>query len=248
MKFGKKSLFCFLLLLLLFVFNIPSYSREDELKLKAPIQENETQENLPSQIDLSTIPNFPKSSASSDGKRISANDTTVSLNTSLKLVVDNFIDAKTAMIGDYFKARVLEDLYISTDMPQLILPKGSWVRGRVSFLKRPNFFIKTAKIGLHLDQLITPLGETLVLDTELDIQKGILTENGLLKPSAVKPTDAQWPDSNLTVSISNLGISLISSLLTGKVYALFSQADTTALNKGQELQIVLQRNVQLTGN
>ena len=228
------------LLLLLFVFNTPSYSSEDELKLKAPIQENEPQENLPSQIDLSTIPNFPK---------FGVPNTTIPLNTSLKLVVDNFIDAKTAMIGDYFKAHILEDFYISTDTPRLILPKGSWVRGRISFLKRPNFFIKTGKIGLHLDELVTPLGGTLVLDTELDVQKGILGEGGLLKPSAVKPTDAQaWPDSNLTVPLSNLGPALISSLLTGKLYALFSQGDTVTLNRGQELDIVLQRNVQLTGN
>ena len=237
------------LLLLLFVFSVPSYSKEDELKLKAPIQENEQQENLPSHIDLSTIPNFPKFGASTEGRRIAVNDTAVPLNTSLKLVVDNYIDAKTAMIGDYFKAHVLEDFYISTDIPQLILPKGSWVRGRISFLKRPNFFIKTGKIGLHLDQLVTPLGETLVLDAELDVQKGILGESGLLKPSVIKQTDAKvWPDSTLNVSISNLGPSLIGSLLTGKLYALFSQNDTNTLNKGQELQIVLQRNVQLTAN
>ena len=225
---------------LLFVFNIPSYSSEDDLKLKAPIQENEPQENLPSQIDLSTIPNFPKFGVS---------NTTIPLNTSLKLVVDNFIDAKTALIGDYFKAHVLEDFYIPTDPPQLILPKDSWIRGRISFLKRPNFFIKTGKIGLHLDQLVTPLGGALVLDAELDVQKGILNANGFLKPQAAKSSDSQFlPDSTLTVPVSNLGAVLIDKLLSGKLFALFSQSDTTTLNKGQELQIVLQRNVQLEGN
>ncbi len=236
-------------MLLLFGFSIPSYCLEEELKLKAPIQENEPQENLPSQIDLSTIPNFPRFGVSTDGKRISGNDTTISLNTSLKLSVDNFIDAKTAKIGDYFKAHVLEDFYIQTNPPQLILPKGSWVRGRISFLKRPNFFIKTGKIGLHLDELVTPLGEALVLDTELDVQKGIVTENGLLKPQTTKPSDPQLlPVSTLTIPVSSLGVLLIDKLLSGKQFALFSQADTTTLSKGQELQIVLQRNVLLTKN
>ena len=211
----------------------------DSLSLKAPIRENEPQENLPSQINLSTVPNFP---------RFGVSDTTIPLNTSLKLVVDNYIDVKTAMTGDYFKAHILEDFYIQTEPPQLILPKGSWVRGRISFLKRPNFFIKTGKIGLHLDQLVTPLGGALVLDAELDVQRGIVGEGGLLKP-VIKQTDAKvWPDSTLNVSISNLVPLLIGTLLTGKLYALFSQADTTALNKGQELQIVLQRNMQLSGN
>ena len=233
-------LFLFLLLSCLIVMSHDSRAANyDSLSLKAPIQENEPQENLPSQIDLSTIPNFP---------RFGVSDITIPLNTSLKLVVDNYIDVKAAMIGDCFKAHILEDFYIQTDPPQLILPKGSWIRGRISFLKRPNFFIKTGKIGLHLDQLITPLGGVLVLDAELDVQKGIVGEGGLLKP-VIKQADAKvWTDSTLNVSISNLIPSLIGTLLTGKLYALFSQADTTALNKGQELQIVLQRNVQLSEN
>ncbi len=225
MKYSK-----ILFLFLLFSFNVSSYSKEDELKLKAPIQESEQQENIPSQIDLSTIPSFPK---------LGVTNTNISLNSSLKLSVDNFIDTKTSMIGDYFKAHVLEDFYIPTNPPKLIIPKGSWVRGRISFLKRPNFFIKSAKITFHIDELVTPLGETLVLDAELDI----------LKPSAVKPTDPQILfDNNVPVPVSNLETSLIGNLLTGKLYALFPQAEIVTINKGQELQIVLQRNIQLTGN
>ena len=234
-------LFLFLLLSCLIVISHDSRATNyDSLSLKAPIQENDLQENLPSQIDLSIIPNFP---------RFGISNTTIPLNTSLKLVVDNYIDVKTAMIGDYFKAHILEDFYIQTDPPQLILPKGSWVRGRISFLKRPNFFIKTGRIGLHLDQLVTPFGGALVLDAELDVQKGILTENGLLRPSVIKPADTQiLSSSTLTIPISNVGASLIDKLLAGKLYALFFQNDTTVLNKGQELQIVLQKNVQLTKN
>ncbi len=246
---SKNQRIRILILFLLFLFSIPSYARGNELKLKAPIQENEQDENRPSQIDLSAIPNFPRFGASSNGRRISTNNNVIALTTPLKLSVDSFIDAKTAMIGDYFKAHVLEDYYISTDTPQLILPKGSWVRGRISSLKRPNFFTKTAKIGLHLDELVTPLGETLILDAELDVQKGLLDEKGFLRPTVIKqPSQQILPDSTVPVPISSLGLSLIDSLLTGKLYALFSQGDTTTLNKGQELQIVLQRNVQLTAN
>ena len=64
------------ILLLLFVINIPSYSKEEELKLKAPIQESEPEENIPSQVDLSTIPNFPRLAISG---RISENNSTIFL-------------------------------------------------------------------------------------------------------------------------------------------------------------------------
>ena len=238
-----------LLVLLLFCFNAASYSKEDSLSLKVPIQEDEPEENIPSQIDLSTVPYFPKPSSTGSGKRISTNTPIISLNMPLKLIVDNFIDTKTAKVGDYFRAHVLADFYIPVDPPQLIVPKGSWVRGRISFLKRPNFFIKSAKIGLHLDELVTPLSETLVLNTELDIQKGIISENGLLKPQEIKIENSQiLPDSTISIPLSNLGVSLIDTLLVGKLYALLSQPDIVTINKGQELQIVLQRSVRFVGN
>ncbi|OGI08600.1 MAG: hypothetical protein A3I68_01210 [Candidatus Melainabacteria bacterium RIFCSPLOWO2_02_FULL_35_15] len=220
--------------------NDSRFTIHDSLSLKVPVQENESQENLPSQIDLNTIPHFPKPAVT---------NTTIPLNTSLKLVADNFIDAKTAKIGDYFKAHVSKDFYIQANPPQLILPKGSWVRGRISFLKRPNFFIKAGKIGLHLDELVTPLGETFVLDTELDVQKGILSEDGILKPQTTKPSNSQFlPDSILTVPVNNLETLLIDKLLSGKLFALFAQTDTTTLSRGQELQIVFNRNIQLIRN
>lgn len=238
----KKNL---LVLVLLFGFCTPSDCKD--LKLIAPIQNDKQEENIPSQIDLSIIPNFPKISGGSEGRRISAGDTFISLNTPLKLSIDSFIDSKTAMIGDYFKAHILEDFYISADKSQLVLPKNSWVRGRISFLKRPNFFVKSAKIGLHLDQIVTPLGDTLILDAELDVQKGLVTENGTLRP-VVSNQPSQQILPNPPVPVNNLGPSLLENLLTGKLYALFSQNDTTTLSRGQELQIVLQRNLQLTGN
>lgn len=245
MKYSKKTVIrCLFVLFLSLSLIVSNYKSQvtgyDSLSLKAPTQESESQENLPSQIDLNTIPHFPKPGVT---------NTIIPLNTSLKLVVDNFIDAKTAKIGDYFKAHVSKDFYIQANPPQLILPKGSWVRGRISFLKRPNFFIKSGKIGLHLDELVTPLGEIFVLDTELDVQKGILNEEGILKPQATKPSDSQFlPDSILSAPVNNPETLLISKLLSGKLFALFSQTDTTTLSKGQELQIVFNRNIQLIGN
>ncbi len=236
-----------LIMFLLFSF-IPSYSKEDGLALKSPIQDEQLDENIPSQIDLNIVPNFPKFAFSTEGRRISANNTIIPLNTSLKLVVDSFIDAKTAKIGDYFKGHIIEDFYISTEVPQLILPKNSWVRGRVISLKRPNFFNKTAKIGIQLDQIVTPLGDNLVLDVELDIQRGVIAANGLLKPQAKQENPQILPDSTLVIPVIDLGPSLIGRLLAGKLFALSSQVDTVTLNKGQELQIILQKNIQLTTN
>lgn len=245
---GLRKLKALILAVFLLLSFIPSYSKEDNLALKSPIQDEQLDENIPSQIDLNIIPNFPKFAFSTDGRRISANNTIIPLNTSLKLVVDSFIDAKTAKIGDYFKGHIAEDFYISTEIPQLILPKNSWVRGRVISLKRPNFFNKTAKIGIQLDQIVTPLGDNLVLDVELDVQRGVIAANGLLMPQTKQENPQVLPDSTIVVPVIDLGPSLIGKLLAGRLFALSSQVDTVTLNKGQELQIVLQKNIQLTTN
>ena len=251
----RTLIVCLCVLVVSIFTHLNSYANQGELKLKAPIQENEPQENIPSLIDINTIPNFPKADGISGGKRIPTGDTTISLNTPLQFVVDSFVDSRTAMIGDYFKAHLLEDYYASADIPQLILPKGSWLRGRISSLKRPNFFNKTAKIGIQIDQLVSPLGDVLVLDAELDVQKGIPMGNGFLQPSIVKqPTsivkqpNQQFLPGSIPVSANNVGPSLVENLLSGKLYALFSQGDSITLTKGQELQIPLQQSIQINPN
>lgn len=238
-------------LLVLALCPVVSYGHD----LKAPIEAEELQDNNPSQIEIKKLPNFPEVLKKSSSHRISANATSIPLDTRLRLAVDSSLDAKLSKLGDYFKGHILEDFYLPTEPPQLIVPRGSWVRGHVSFIKKPNVISRAGKIGLHLDQLVTPTGEVIPLDAELDIQQGIVNAQGLLDPmtnfgsKAIQPTQ-KLLDSNAgkAISVATLGTPVLGTLVAGSLTALFSYGDNITLTRGQELQIVLKKDIQLTVN
>ncbi|MBI3591660.1 MAG: hypothetical protein HY094_09835 [Candidatus Melainabacteria bacterium] len=254
MKYSKSEIRILFLFFLLLAQTFSCIAQEADLKLRVPLESKGFEENIPSSIDIKKLPNFPNSlNKKSPVHKVSASASTIPVDTRLRLSVDTFIDAKTSMVGDYFKAHVLEDFYIPTDPPQLIVSKGSWVRGRISYLKRPNIFSMAGKIGLHLYQLVTPLSEVATLDAELDVQKGVVNNEGLLDPmtnfgtKAIEPTQMLLDSSQgRIISVATLGTPVIGTLIAGTLTALFSQGDNITLNRGQELQIVLQKDLQLT--
>ena len=169
--------------------------------------------------------------------------------------IDEIKNGKLLILIDNKDRENEGDFYIPTEPPQLVIPKGSWVRGRVSFIKKPTIFSKAGKIGLYLDQLTTPFGEVTPLDAQLDVQQGIVNEQGLLDPMTNYGTKALEPTQKLlettqgkTISVIGLGTPVIGALVTGSLIALFSQGDNIMLNQGQELQIVLKKDIQLTVN
>ena len=235
------------------------FAQEPDITLRAPsdFKQEESQDNIPTPFEVKKLPYFPdiEHNIKTTQHKLSAKSTTIPVNTRLRLVVDNYIDATVSMLGDYFKAHVLEDFYVPTDPPQLVIPKGSWVRGRISFLKKPSIFSMAGKIGLHLDQLVSPFGEVTLLEAELDIQQGIVNAQGLLDPMTNFGTKALEPTQDLLdttkgkiASVVTLGTPVVGTLVTGSLIALFSQGDNISLIKGQELQIVLKKDIQLNLN
>ncbi len=235
------------------------YAQEPAVTLRAPsdFKEEESQDSIPTLFEVKKLPYFPsiEHNVKTTPHKASLKSTSIPVNTRLRLVVDNYIDAAVSMLGDYFKAHVLEDFYIPTDPPQLVIPKGAWVRGRLSFLKKPSIFSMAGKIGLHLDQLVSPFGEVTLLDAELDIQQGIVNDQGLLDPMTNFGTKALEPTQNLLdttqgklVSVVTLGTPVVGTLVTGSLIALFSQGDNVSLSRGQELQVVLKKDIQLNLN
>lgn len=230
-------------------------AQQADNSLRPPNQPHqEIKENAPTQLDLKSLPNFPTTLQKKDTpRRISTSALTIPLDTRLRLIVDSNINSKTSKPGDYFKAHLLDDFYIPSDPPQLIIPKGSWVRGRISFIKKPIIFTMTGKIGLHLDILTTPVGEFIPLDAELNVEQGIVNDQGLLDPIINNKTKAQelgFPGSipGGVITLETLGTPVIEALVNGSLIALFSQGDNVSLYKGQELQIVLKKDIQLTRN
>ena len=221
--------------------------------LKVPVVETDIEENIPSDIDLSKIPNFPfpsrvKNTGSLRG--IKQDVTALKLDERLRIEIDSFVNLKTSMTGDYFNAHVIEDLYIPGEPKELLVPKGSWLRGRISYVKKPNILVKIGKIKLHLDFLTTPLGEVTPLSLELDVQQGISNNEGILNPAAINQTKdmnelaLDFAKVNNLIQASSLG-DLLGQLFDGSLITLFSESDPNNISRGQELQIVLKKDVQL---
>ena len=106
---------------------------------------------------------------------------------------------------------------------------------------------------INLDTLITPQGDYVPLDAKLSFVEGVVNEQGLLDPQtgfsdkAVEPTEALLStNTGKAVSIATLGLPVAGSLIGGSVIALFSKGDSATVEKGQELQIIITKDVDLT--
>ncbi len=96
----------------------------------------------------------------------------------LKLNFLTPLDSQTTNSGDEFLAESAEDLWLGQ---QLILPKGTLIRGRTEDVKRPGFFSKGGLIRLTFDHVVMPSGELKPLNLEVDAATEMLdtTRDGL---------------------------------------------------------------------
>ncbi len=177
----------------------------------------------------------------------------VPVQTRLRIRVETPLAADRSKIGDDFKARVLNDFYLSGDFRKLVIPKDSWIRGKVSSLKKPRMLSRSGKLGIKLDTLVTAQGDYVPLDADLMFQSGIVNEQGLLDPQtdfsdkAIAPTESLLSsDTGKVISVATLGLPVVGTLLGGSVKALFSHGDDASVYEGQELQIMLTTNTDLS--
>ena len=176
----------------------------------------------------------------------------VPVKTRLRMVVQTPLSAEKSEIGDTFKAKVRDDFYLEGDLRKLIIPKNSWIRGRVAAIKKPRLLSRSGKLGIKLDTLITPQGDYVPLDADLMFMAGVVNAEGLLDPQtgfsdkAMQPTNSLLDsDTGKAISIATVGVPDVGSLLAGSVIALFSHGDSASVYPGQELQIVITRNTDL---
>jgi len=242
------------LILLAFLVNFPGVQAEDEIlsnqdhNLRNPIKENV--EN----IKFTNEPEDPKdvSSFAASPFKLKSNTGQVPITTRLRIMVETPISAEDAKVGQEFRAKVIDDFYISGDFRKLIVPKNSWIHGKVSEVKKPRLLSRAGKLGIKLDTLVTPLGDYVPLNADLSFQKGIVNQVGLLDPQtgfsdkALQPTQSLLgSDTGKVVSVATLGLPVVGSLMGGTVVALFSVGDDAAVLKGQELQIVISKSTDL---
>ena len=185
--------------------------------------------------------------------KLNSSTAQIPVETRLRIRVETPLSADVSDVGDDFQARVINDFYISGDFRKLIVPKDSWIRGKVNFIKKPRLLSRSGKLGIKLDTLLSPQGDYVPLDADLVFQTGIVNEDGLLDPQtgfsdkAMKPTQSLLgSDTGKVVSVATLGLPVVGTLLGGSVMALFSHGDDASVYKGQELQIVLTTNTDLS--
>ena len=176
----------------------------------------------------------------------------IPVKTRLRIEVETPLSAQESELGDEFKARVVDDFYLTGDFRKLIVPKNSWIRGRVSYIKKPRLLSRSGKLGIRLDTLVTPLGDYVPLDANLSFQKGVVNQIGLLDPQTGFSDKAMAPTNSLlstgagkAVSVATLGVPVVGTMIGGAAIALFSRGDSAAVTEGQELQIVLTSNTNL---
>jgi hypothetical protein len=93
------------------------------------------------------------------------NTVNVPENTVIRLRVMNQIDSRTVREGEGFNAFVDEPLFGPGG--QILLPRGTVLRGRVSDVQRSKLFGRGGQFSLTFDHVTLPTGEILPIDLKL---------------------------------------------------------------------------------
>lgn len=217
-------------------------------------------------MEPKNVPDFARDSQSSStstkiGTALQAGveSTTLPVETRLKLVLEYALDAKTNQPGDIFEAHVKDDLYLGTS---LLLPRGSLVRGRVVAVSKPRLVSRAARIGLRLEQIVTPTGEVIPLDAALEFQKGLTNQHGEFDPgtsfgsrvgSDLKTvtglnSTGTTRGALLAANVATLGAPAVATMIGGSAVALFRSGDNVSLMPGQEIEVLLTNDLGLQLN
>jgi len=185
--------------------------------------------------------------------------TTLPVETRLRLVLETPVDAKTSTPGNIFEAHVKDDLFVGST---LLLPRGSIVRGRVFEVTKPRLLSRAAKIGLKLEQIVTPTGEVIPLDAALEFQKGLTNQKGQFDPGTNFGTRVEGNLKSVTgmnstgtargaliaANVATLGAPAIATAIGGSAIAIFRSGDNVSLGVGQELEVLLTNDLGLQIN
>ncbi len=193
---------------------------------------------------------YASTGSSGTALRADASSASLPVQTRLKLVLETFVDAKASNPGDLFEAHVKDDLFYGTS---LLLAKGTLVRGRVFEVTKPRLLSRAAKIGLRLEQIVTPAGEVIPLDAALEFQKGLTNQKGQLDPGTNFGTRVEGGVRAVTgmsstgtargaliaANVATLGAPAIATAIGGSAIAIFRSGDNVSLAPGQELEVQL---------
>jgi len=275
----KKRLISTGCLAILLLSSTAAYAQNSSYPISLPrlaVPETDNINKLAQPIEPKNVPDFPTASGSGfqslsrskGGENAPKNgtilqgeaaSTTLPTKTRMKLVLETSVDAKESQPGDIFEAHVRDDLFVGAS---LLLPRGSLIRGRIAAVSKPRIISRAGRIGLKLDQIVTPTGEVIPLDAALEFEKGVANEKGQLDPGtnfgtrvgseirAVSGADSHGAAKGALVAanVATLGVPTIATAIGGSAIALFRSGDNVNLSPGQEIEIVLTDNLGLQIN
>jgi hypothetical protein len=182
------------------------------------------------------------------------------------------LDTKTSNIGDGFVATAAEDVFAGR---QLILPKGTPVRGRVAQVQRPGFFSKGGLMRLTFDHVTLPTGEVQPLRLELDttsakmdrsrnalytdpgigakletsVDKGVDKYHAIMdKATQPNPQTSKGINMLMTVPAALAGVASGTAVTTANAAkAIFGRGDSVTILPGDELVIDFAQATTLQG-
>lgn len=270
-KIGRRSSLAAAFLVILAGANFDIFSvlpaqarRDSKMARTAPLPAPAPAQTMDPKNVPDFAPNQPVTTSSGSGSggtalRADASSATLPIETRMRLVLETAVDAKTSTPGDIFEAHVKDDIFYGT---VLLLAKGSLVRGRVFEVTKPRLLSRAAKIGLKLEQIVTPSGEVIPLDAALEFQKGTTNQKGQLDPGTNFGTRVE---SNLkavtgmsstgaargaliAANVATLGAPAIATAIGGSAVAIFRSGDNVSLIPGQELEVQLTNDLGLQIN
>lgn len=179
---------------------------------------------------------------------ISSSSALLSKGTKLKLTVEQTISTSTSKIGDLFIARLLYNAY-TVDNKSIIIPKGSWVLGRIYALSKESIFSRAGSISIRLNYLVTPTGQIYPINANFDFKEGKVNSFGDINPQTNFKDKALLPTQTLlkskkgkVLSAATLGIPIATTLIGGSAVAAVNKGDTAALHRGDTFYIYLTKN------
>ncbi|MFQ5926294.1 MAG: hypothetical protein ACE5MH_02545 [Terriglobia bacterium] len=178
--------------------------------------------------------------------------------TQLAMVLQNSVNTKTARVGDFV---YFETIYPVVVNNRILIPVGSFVRGRVTKVKRPGRIRGRGELHVRFDELTLPNGYTTTLHASLagagtTENEEVDREEGGIKADSTKSEDITTV---ATTAGAGTGIGAIAGRGSGKGTAIGAAAGAAAglawvfltrgrellLQRGQTVEVVLNRDLPL---
>lgn len=177
--------------------------------------------------------------------------------TEIPVRLEQAISTKNAKVGD--------PVYATTAFPyvqnnHVIIPAGTYVQGRISEVKRPGRIKGRAEVLVHFTSLIYRSGYTLMLPGTVEQVPGadkqsVKDKEGTIEQAGNKGEDAKTVGKVAATgaglggiagrSVKGLGIGGAAGAAAGLGYVLLTRGPDMFLPTGTNLQMVIQRDLQV---